>query len=97
MTEATCFLIYCRTGCTCCSYENHYRGPFSTREIAEKAAAAYADMRLLSSQYAERGKYDIEERSLEILPDGRMIIGGDRVWSDGFQDECLGLDGSYEE
>jgi hypothetical protein len=54
-------------------------------------------MRLLSSQYAERGKYDIEERSLEILPDGRMIIGGDRVWSDGFQDECLGLDGSYEE
>jgi hypothetical protein len=96
MTEQTCFLIECRTGCTCCSDENHYRGPFSTREIAENAVKAYEDIRLLASQYAERGRYSIEEASLELLPDGRMIIGGDRVWKEGFQDECLGLDERYE-
>lgn len=91
MTD-TCYLIECRTGCTCCASENHYRGPFSTKEAAEKAKEAYLDMRLLASQYAERGRYTIEEASLELLPDGRMIIDGERVWKDGFQDECLGLD-----
>ncbi len=96
MTEQTCFLIECRTGCTCCSDENHYRGPFSTREIAERAVKTYEDIRLLASQYAERGRYSIEEVSLELLPDGRMIIGGDRVWKEGFQDECLGLDERYD-
>lgn len=95
MTTGTCYLIECRTGCTCCADENHHRGPFSTREVAEKAKEAYLDMRLLASQYADRGVYHISEASLELLPDGRMIIDGDRVWKDGFQDECLGLDDQY--
>lgn len=91
MTTQTCFLIECRTGCTCCQSDNHYRGPFSTKEIAEKAVARYREMKLLASQYSERGNYSIRPTSLEILPDGRMIINGDRVWKEGFQDEGLGL------
>lgn len=93
--EDTCFLIYCRTGCTCCSDENHYRGPFSSRPAAERAVQAYEKMSLLASQYAPNGRYDIEEATLEWLPDGRMIINEDRVWSGGFQDDCLGLDEMY--
>ena len=92
----TCYLIECRTGCTCCADENHYRGPFTTREIAQKAAEAYEQIPLLASQFAARGRYTIEEASFEKLPDGRMVINGDRIWTEGFQDECLGLTERYE-
>jgi hypothetical protein len=92
----TCYLIECRTGCTCCADENHYRGPFSTREIAQKAVEAYEQIPLLASQFAARGRYTIEEAGFEKLPDGRMIINGDRIWTEGFQDECLGLTERYE-
>jgi hypothetical protein len=68
------FIIECRTGCSCCSGENHYRGPFKTREEAERKIANYKERRLLSSQYSERGNYSIEESDAEILPDGRIII-----------------------
>lgn len=82
----TAFLIYCATGCSCCNNENHYRGPFSTREIAEEKKADYTASRLLASQYSENGNYTIYEVSCEQLPDGRLIIDGERLVAE-FADE----------
>lgn len=87
--QTKAFVIYCSTGCTCCSSENHYRGPFSSREIAERRADDYHKARILASQYARNGRYEIEEHEAEILPDGRIIVdntvfGG---WADDGYDE----------
>jgi hypothetical protein len=57
---------------------------------------AYEHIPLLASQFAARGRYTIEEASFEKLPDGRLVINGDRIWAEGFQDECLGLTERYE-
>ena len=80
----TIFLIHARTGCTCCSSENHYRGPFRTREDAERRKAYYLDSRNksnpLASQYAPRGCYDIVPVQVEELPDGRVIVEDERVF-----------------
>ena len=83
------YIIYCSTGCTCCSYENHYRGPFSSREKAEEARKSYRELPLLASQYARKGNYDISEYEAEAeqLPDGRIIVE-DRVFP-GFIDQPL--------
>lgn len=73
------FLIHARTGCTCCSNENHYRGPFRTRDDAERRRLYYLDSSKgvnnpLASQYAPRGVYEIVEVEAEELPDGRVIL-----------------------
>jgi len=68
------YVVYCSTGCSCCSDENHYRGPFSTREIAEARCELYTKTRLLASQYARNGNYKIEEYDAELLPGGRVIV-----------------------
>lgn len=68
------FMIHCTTGCSCCSSENHYCGPFSSRDVAEKASASFHDGKKLASQYARNGRYSIEEHPAEVLPDGRVII-----------------------
>jgi hypothetical protein len=93
MDTITIYTIYCSTGCTCCSDENHLRGPYRTREEAEKAKQGFYERSLLSSRYSSTGNYHIEEASGEILPDGRIIIdnhyicpgfasdtGEDRLW-----------------
>ena len=72
--EVKGYVVYCTTGCSCCSSENHYRGPFSTREAAEAASDGYSKDKVLASQYARNGQYDIEVHDAEILPDGRVII-----------------------
>ena len=69
------FMIYARTGCTCCSGENHYRGPYRTKEEAEARKRHFQEIALLASQYARRGAYDIMEEEFEELPDGRLIEG----------------------
>lgn len=81
------FTIYCSTGCTCCSNENHYRGPFSSREIAEEKVKHFREVRLLASQYSKNGNYHIYEEEAEQLPDGRVIVD-DRVFP-GFADQPL--------
>ena len=86
MTTGTCYMIYCGTGCTCCNSENHYRGPFSTREIAEEKCKDYTATKLLASQYAENGRYTIMPTAYEQLPDGRLILDGSRITS-GFADD----------
>lgn len=30
------WLINCGTGCTCCNYNDHQRGPYQSKEIAQK-------------------------------------------------------------
>jgi len=79
------YFVECRTGCSCCSSENHSRGPFSTKEIAEARVVAYRGMSLLASQFARSGVYVVEEcDEIEALPDGRLIID-DHVYR-GFVD-----------
>ena len=78
------YLVACSTGCTCCSNENHTRGPFSSREIAEGACAKYLEVGVLGSQYARKGRYQVEEYDAELLPDGRVIVANVVVpkWKD---------------
>ena len=68
------WIVHCRTGCTCCASENHYRGPFKTKEKAEEMAKSYHDLPLLASQFARRGLYRVGEWTAEVLPDGRLIV-----------------------
>lgn len=77
------YFVYCSTGCTCCNYENHFRGPFSSLDITKKKIKEYRECRILSSQYSANGNYSIKEVSeteIEQLPDGRLIIEN-RVYS----------------
>lgn len=80
------YVIYCGTGCTCCNSENHYRGPYETREAAQAEIDSYLapDSKFwpLASQYAKRGRYSIEEIAVEALPDGRLIVNGEHVTRD---------------
>lgn len=87
-TELKGYVIHCTTGCTCCSSENHFRGPFSTREIAEAKADVYHKEKVLASQYARNGRYRIEEFEAEVLPDGRVIV--DNTVFEGWADEGYG-------
>jgi hypothetical protein len=85
MKNVEYFLIYCSTGCSCCSGENHYRGPFSTKEIADAHVPQYHEQQILASQFSSRGNYSVEgPLQGEQLEDGR-IIGGDSVYR-GFAD-----------
>jgi hypothetical protein len=68
------FIVRCSTGCSCCSNENHKRGPFSTQAVAEGKVVEYRAIPVLASQYAERGVYHIESFDAEQLPDGRLIV-----------------------
>ena len=79
------YLIHARTGCTCCSGENHYRGPYRTHDDAARRKAYYLDAKSseyppVASQYARRGVYDIVEVRVEGLPDDRVILNGERVF-----------------
>ena len=80
------WLICCKTGCSCCSYENHLRGPYKTKEDAEKRKAYFyhPDSKYwpLSSQYASRGRNKVKEITVEVLPDGRYIIDSEYVCED---------------
>lgn len=91
------YIVQCSTGCSCCSYENHACGPYSSREEAEKACDDFRRNKRLSSQYAPQGRYDIEEYEAEQLPDGRLIIGNIvfRGFTEWGQRIDFGLDDCY--
>lgn len=80
------YLIYAGTGCTCCNDDNHYRGPYKTKEDAERRISYYyhKDSKYwpLASQFASRGHYSVKEIEIERLPDGRYILDGSIVVSD---------------
>jgi len=71
--------IHCRTGCTCCSDDNHYRGPYATRADAERRVNFFlvptAVNNPVASQYARKGCYEIVEEPVEMLGNDRIIIG----------------------
>lgn len=75
--------IYCATGCSCCHSDNHYRGPYRTKEDAERRIAYYhaPDSKFwpVSSQFARRGWYTIEQAELEPISGNRFILNGERV------------------
>ncbi len=79
------FVIECRTGCSCCSNENHFRGPYETNEDATKRINFYktstGDKQFwpVCSQFSRRGSYNIHTVSVEELPDGRVILNGSHV------------------
>jgi len=77
----TLYRIECRTGCTCCSSENHYRGFYPSREEAKARIDRFNQGidNPLASQYARYGVYGIEACEAEQLPDGRLIVD-DRVY-----------------
>jgi hypothetical protein len=85
------FTVYCSTGCTCCSGENHDRGPFSNREVVNTKIAAYRAMPLLASQFSATGHYEVSETTAEKLPDGRIIVDG-RVFASFKDAEPAGSD-----
>lgn len=74
--ERAVYFVDCSTGCSCCQGEDHERGPFSSRAIAEARAKQYRAAPLLTSQYAPRGMYLVCERKAEVLPDERLVVDG---------------------
>jgi hypothetical protein len=76
------YLIECRTGCTCCASDNHYRGPYRSREDAQRRVDHFLSPKgdcPIGSQYAPRGKYVIHSFTIELLPGDRYILD-DRVY-----------------
>jgi hypothetical protein len=72
------------TRCSCCSGEkNHHRGPYKTREDAERRIAYYKATNStfwpIASQYARRGHYAIHALEAEVIAKDRWIIE-DRVF-----------------
>lgn len=83
------FKIYCSTGCTCCSDNNHYRGYYKSKEDAEKRIEFFkkpdAENNPVASQYAHKGRYSIsdeieaekvklsDKKEIFILDNGRWI------------------------
>ncbi len=63
------YRIECRTGCSCCSNENHYRGFYIDKRAAEFRVMRFHETKLLSSQYALSGKYRVQEVEAEIRGD----------------------------
>lgn len=74
------FFMHCRTGCSCCSNENHYRGFYKTREDAERRIGSFLAENStywpLASQYALRGRYSVKDADAEVLGDGRVLLNG---------------------
>lgn len=72
------FIIECKTGCSCCHNENHYRGFYKTKEDALQRINSFKTPNSkfwpVASQYSRRGNYRVIETEAEFLPDGRVIV-----------------------
>jgi hypothetical protein len=75
------WFIEASTGCSCCSNENFTCGPFWSPADAEERKQSFIRTSRLASQYARNGIYNIEQKVVEKLSDGRCIVG-DAVWED---------------
>ena len=85
MSDKIYFIECCTTGCTCYSDENHYIGPYKTKEDAERRVDYFlhgknADYPI-ASQYAKRGRYNVEECTIEEIGNNRSIIDENTVYS----------------
>jgi hypothetical protein len=99
MKTIEAYMIYCGTGCTCCSSENHYRGFYKTEEEANRRIQYFysptSKFWPLASQYATRGRYSVEKVTTEEIGDGRFILNNDKILQDLSFVE-LNVDGSIE-
>lgn len=72
------YAIECRTGCSCCSGDNHYRGPYKTKEDAERRIKFFktpdSGYCPVASQFARRGSYCVEEITIEDIGGNRSIL-----------------------
>ena len=71
------WLIECRTGCTCCQYENHMRGPYRSPDDASRRMTHFLTVGNycpLASQFAPRGRYAVQSKDVEPISNGRFII-----------------------
>lgn len=72
------FLIHCSTGCSCCHEYNHYRGPYESREAAQRRVDFFLDEKVrnnpVASQFAPKGYYHISEHEAEKIKHGRIIV-----------------------
>jgi hypothetical protein len=80
--------IEARTGCSCCSDENHYRGPYRTKKDAEQRVKYYkaenSEFWPIGSQFARRGSYFIDVWDAEEISENRWIIGDKVVYRTPF-------------
>jgi len=94
MSDTKAYTVYASTGCSCCNSDNHYRGPYRSKQDAEEAVKSFQQQHLVASQYSQQGNYDIEEHDAEVLPDGRVIIGsrifGGFVGDENSTDDYIG-------
>lgn len=71
------YSIACRTGCTCCSYENHSLGFYKSKDDAERRIKWFKDPNAnnnpLASQYARKGCYSINEHTVEFYKDQIIV------------------------
>lgn len=85
MDKFKIYLIDASTGCTCCAYDNHIRGPYRTKEDAKRRIDYYHNSPRdtgywpLASQYARRGRYSVDEYEVEPIDGDRFIIDDDKV------------------
>lgn len=88
METKTIFLIDASTGCTCCRNENFTQGPYTDKAEAQAIIDRWSkgDCNPLGSQYAEYGRYTLEEHQAEVISGGRFIIN-DRVWGPDIEDK----------
>lgn len=96
------FLIEACTGCTCCSTENHFRGPYKSIGDAQRRISYYnspnSDFWPLASQFAERGRYGVREIKVERIDGNRLILEGNRIVEEGeFNFVKVKEDGSVED
>lgn len=79
--KVTLHFIEARTGCSCCSYDNFYMGPFmqasEADELIEKWSKGIDNP--LCSQFSKYGNYHRISMEGEALGDGRYIVGNS-VW-----------------
>jgi len=87
------WVMFCKTGCTCCSDENFAQGFFNSAEEAQALMDEYLQGigNPLTSQFSKYGRYSIAKYEAEILPDGRMIVG-DRIYDQSDYIEKLDWD-----
>jgi len=70
------YVLECRTGCSCCSDNNHYRGLYGSREMAEARKKRFLSGKdyPVASRYARHGNYSIFGYEAEEISNMRIII-----------------------
>lgn len=76
------YTIESRTGCTCCRYDNFWRGFYATENEAETRANRFRTgvEHIISSRYSKYGHHKVVEHSYEEISNNRFILDGTEVF-----------------